>query len=118
MSQPESKLSRDIMTALRNRGVWCVKIHGSQYMAAGTPDILACVPVQVGDPYDQTDELVGIFVGFETKTPEGKGPSPIQEHVHGKIRAAYGHVFVPRSVQDAVAALESVGWTGTPNPPS
>jgi hypothetical protein len=116
------------MKALRNRGIWCMKIHGGPTMMAGAPDIVACVPIEmetVSDPIEAGGLIhlgwrptVGLFVGFETKTPEGKDPTPVQEHVHGKIRAAYGHVFVPRSVQDAVDAIESLGWTAPPTVPS
>ncbi len=107
MSQPESKLSRAIMNALRASGVFCFKIHGGPTMMAGLPDIIACVPV--APPGSQ--EIVGVFVGFETKTPTGGDPSPIQRHVHEQIRETYGQVFVVRSVDDAVKALESVGWS-------
>lgn len=109
MSQPESKLSRAIMDELRARGVWCMKIHGGPTMMAGAPDIVACVPVWVDGNDGQY--IVGLFIGFETKTPSGKQPSAIQQRVHDNIRAAYGQVFVVRSVQDAIAALESVGYT-------
>jgi len=115
MAQPESKLSRAIMDALRARGIWCFKVHGGPFTLAGTPDIIACVPVDVGDPYQAT---IGIFVGFETKMPAGGNPSPIQARQHDKIRAACGHVFVPRSVQDAVDAITSLGWTAPPPPAS
>jgi hypothetical protein len=107
-SQPESKLSRAIMSALRARGAWCFKVHGGPFTMAGVPDIIACVPVRLAD--DHPRETVGLFVGFETKTPTGDDPSPIQQHQHDKIRAACGVVIVPRSVQDAVDALESLGW--------
>ncbi len=112
MAQPESKLSRAIMTALRARGIWCMKIHGGPTMMAGAPDIIACVPVSMIQPEAAigTRVTVGVFVGFETKTPTGGDPTPVQQHVHAEIRAAHGRVFVPRSVQDAVKALESVGW--------
>lgn len=110
-TQPESKLSRAIMTALRNRGIWCFKVHGGPMTTAGTPDIIACVPVQ---PHLFMDQPIGIFVGFETKTPTGGDPSPIQARQHGLIRAACGHVFVPRTVQDAVDAIESLGWRPVP----
>jgi hypothetical protein len=113
MAQAESKLSRQIMAALRARGVWCMKIHGGPTMMAGAPDILACVPVTLfkRDAAIGTPETVGLFVGFETKTPTGDDPTPVQRHVHQQIRSAYGQVFVPRSVEDAVRALQSVGWT-------
>ena len=108
VAQPESKLSRAIMAALRNRGIWCFKVHGGPMTMAGVPDIIACVPVR-------SPVAVGIFVGFETKTPTGGNPSPIQHHQHDKIRAACGHVFVPRSVEDAIAAIKQLGWTSPPN---
>jgi hypothetical protein len=114
MAQPESRLSRAIMAHLRANGVWCMKIHGGPTMMAGAPDILACVPVQVGDPHDQTDKVVGLFIGFETKMPAGH-VSAIQRRVHTNIRNAYGEVYVVRSVQDVTDALTSMGWT--PDPP-
>lgn len=114
-SQPESKLSRAIMTALRARGIWCFKVHGGPLTMAGVPDIIACVPI-ICHPVDDPQGISGIFVGFETKMPTGGNPSPVQVHQHDKIRAACGHVFVVRSVQDAVAAVESLGWTRPPTP--
>jgi hypothetical protein len=119
-SQPESRLSRAIMAALRARGVYCFKVHGGPFTQAGTPDIIACVPVKlyIDDDGFSTSipTTIGIFVGFETKTPTGGDPSPIQEHQHNKIRAACGQVFVPRSVQDAVEALEALGLCPPPTP--
>lgn len=112
MAQPESKLSRAIMAALRARGIWCMKIHGGPTMLSGAPDIVACVPIHPEGPHS---DPIGIFVGFETKMPTGGNPSPKQAHEHDKIRAACGQVFVPRSVQDAVAAIESLGWTAPPD---
>jgi hypothetical protein len=108
-TQPESKLSREIMAALRARGIWCFKVHGGPFTMAGVPDIIACVPVRCCE----SPVAVGIFVGFETKTPTGDDPSPIQVRVHEKIRAACGQVYVPRSVSDAVRFIESIGWTRT-----
>lgn len=94
MSQPESKLSRQIQAALRKRGAFCFKVHGSEYMMSGLPDIIVC--------YE------GVFIGLETKTPEGKEPTRRQLYVHGNIRAAYGHVHVVRSVDGALAVLDGV----------
>lgn len=116
--QPESKLSRQIMSALRARGIWCFKVHGGPFTMAGVPDIIACVPVRISTWTLETEDqpVIGIFVGFETKTPTGGNPSPIQAHQHDKIRAACGHVYVPRSVQDAVEALYSMGWVHPEEP--
>lgn len=117
MAQPESKLSRAIKAMIRARGGYCVKIHGSAMMEAGTPDILACIPVQM---YDGNDDpfIIGRFVGIETKMPSGGDPSPIQKYRHGQIIGASGVVIVPRSVQEAVQALEALGMVTAPDEPS
>lgn len=120
-TQPESKLSREIMAALRARGIWCFKVHGGPMTMAGVPDIIACIPVEIpvalpdGIGLMADDQMIGKFVGFETKTPTGDDPSPIQVRVHEKIRAACGQVCVPRSVSDAIRFIESIGWVRTPN---
>lgn len=110
MSQAESKLSREIMSALRARGIWCMKIHGGPTMMAGAPDIVACVPTCICGRVEclRHSKLpkVGMFVGFETKTPTGGDPTPVQVRVHNNIRKAQGRVFVVRSVDDAVRALD------------
>jgi Holliday junction resolvase len=89
MSQRESKLSRKIMDALRQQGVFCFKIHGSEFMAAGLPDIVACVD--------------GRFVGLETKMPgEREDVSKIQAHRHQEIWRAGGECYVICSVDEAL----------------
>lgn len=93
MAQRESKLSRKIMKELEHQGYFCFKVHGGPTMMAGLPDIIACVD--------------GKFYGFETKLPEGKDPSPIQEFIHKKICKSGGKVFVSRSVQQALNQLQS-----------
>lgn len=93
MSQRESRLSRDIQAALRREGAWCVKIHGSEYMPAGIPDILGCYK--------------GKFFGFETKLPEKRSNTSVkQELVMERIRKAGGHAQVVCTVQEAIEALK------------
>jgi hypothetical protein len=119
MAQAESRLSRDIMAVLRARGIFCFKVHGGPTMMAGLPDIVACVPVEVWttEAYEAaTPERHGWFVGFETKTPTGGDPSAIQQHIHTKIGDAHGQVFVVRSVQDAVDAVETMSGVHGPEP--
>jgi hypothetical protein len=120
MSQPESRLSRAIKAAIKAGGGYCVKIHGGPTMEAGTPDILACIPCRIEteteDGFYVDAGIVGRFVGIETKMPDGGDPTPIQKHRHSQIRKAGGHVIVPRSVQDAVKALEALGWQRPTNP--
>lgn len=121
MSQPESRLSRRIMDRLRAMGIFAFKVHGGPTMMAGLPDIIACVPVEIRtfDDFEAGDppSVMGLFVGLETKMPDGGDPSPRQQHVHTLIGDAHGQVFVVRSVDEAVAAVQSVGRAGPPNQP-
>jgi Holliday junction resolvase len=94
MTQPESRLSRKIQNALREHGAFCFKVHGSEYMMAGLPDIIACYR--------------GVFIGLETKTPEGDEPTRRQQYVHDRINAAEGVVVVVRSIRDALNVLDGV----------
>lgn len=87
--QRESKLSGRIQTKLREQGVFCFKIHGSEMMMSGLPDIIACVD--------------GRFVGFETKNPGQEGDtSARQEYVHTRIRKSGGSAYVISSVRQAL----------------
>lgn len=95
MSQAESKLSRKIMEALRLEGYFCFKVHGSEYMMAGLPDIIVCAN--------------GMFIGLETKMPDQRGNvSPRQRLVHSQIQNAGGVAKVVCSPQEALSAVEEV----------
>ena len=92
MAQRESRLSRDIMTALRGEGWFCFKVHGSEHMMAGLPDIVVCAE--------------GQFIGLETKMPEKRtNTSARQDFVHEQIRAAGGEVAVVTSVAEALEVV-------------
>lgn len=93
MAQKESRRSRDIMNALRAEGWFCFKVHGSETMMAGLPDIICCAE--------------GYFFGLETKNPDGDDATPIQKHIHGKIRAAGGTAQVVRSPEEAVHVVRT-----------
>lgn len=89
MTQPESKLSRAIMKALRLSGYFCFKVHGNEVMMAGLPDIIVCAG--------------GKFIGLETKMPgKHQNTSMRQDFVHGQIRAAGGIAEVVTSVEEAL----------------
>jgi Holliday junction resolvase len=91
--QRESKLSRDIMGALRLEGWFCFKVHGSDTMMAGLPDIICCAD--------------GLFIGLETKLPEKRtNVSRKQEQIHGEIWAAGGVAVVVCSASEAVLAVK------------
>lgn len=91
--QPESRLSRDIMAALREAGAFCWKNHGGPTMMAGLPDIAGCYK--------------GFFFSIETKMP-GNEPSAIQRLRHAQIREAGGIVEVARSVAEALKVLARI----------
>lgn len=92
MSQRESRLSRNIQTELRKHGAWCIKIHGSEYMPAGVPDIVGCYK--------------GRFFAFETKVPEKRSnTSVMQERMMEKIRNAGGKAQVVCTIEEAVNAM-------------
>ena len=93
MSQPEAKLSRKIMEALRLEGYFCFKVHGSEYMMAGLPDIIVCAE--------------GLFIGLETKMPGKRdNTSPRQVRVHEQIREAGGSASVVCSVAEALRVVQ------------
>lgn len=95
MSQPESKLSRKIMDRLRLEGYFCFKVHGSEYMMAGLPDIIVCAE--------------GLFIGLETKMPGERGNvSPRQSYVHSQIENAKGHAEVVCSPQEGLDVVLKV----------
>lgn len=95
MAQRESRLSRQIMNAVRAQGHFCFKVHGSEYMMAGLPDIIVCAR--------------GLFIGLETKNPESREKvSPRQEFVHGQINSAGGVARVVTSAREALAVINQV----------
>lgn len=92
MTQKESRLSREIISALEASGAFAFKIHGGPTMMNGLPDIIACIPdLQTG---------MGLFVGLETKLDTEV--STIQAHRHAQIRKAGGGVVVPHTVAEAL----------------
>lgn len=94
MSQPESKLSRKIMDRLRLEGYFVFKVHGSEFMMAGLPDIIVCAE--------------GKFIGLETKLPSTRGNvSPRQSYVHSQIDNAGGVAKVICSPQEAIDVVKA-----------
>lgn len=92
MSQRESKLSRKIMFELRRKGWFCFKVHGSEFMMSGLPDIIVCAD--------------GLFIGLETKNPETRNDtSPRQDYVHELITMAGGTAQVVCSADEAIAVV-------------
>lgn len=92
--QPEARISRAIRKMVTDRGGFAFKVWGNAQMMVGLPDLVCCYR--------------GLFVAFETKTPEGKDPTARQAYVHRRIRRAKGIVAVPRSVSDASDVLDRI----------
>jgi len=97
MAQPESRLSRAILTEIRNRGGFAFKVHGGPLMMVGLPDIVACYR--------------GRFLALETKMPAGALHGR-QAYVLRAIERAGGVVAVPRSVPDAREVLRAIDEGG------
>ena len=93
MSQPEARLSRKIMEAMRKQGAWVYKVWGNEKTPAGIPDIVGTYQ--------------GLFVAVETKMPGGR-VSDIQVHRIKTIRAHGGLVCVARNVETALEMLSHV----------
>lgn len=95
MAQRESKLSRKIQDALRAEGYFVFKVHGSEHMMAGLPDLIVCVD--------------GRFVGLEVKLPASREHvSVVQELRHRQIRDAGGVARVVCSVEEAVSLCDQI----------
>lgn len=96
MAQKESKLSREIMDALRLEGWFCFKVHGNEYTMVGLNDIIVCAE--------------GYFIGLETKNPEDRNKEDAhtrsQARVHQKIRDAGGQAVVVCSPEEAIQVVE------------
>lgn len=90
--KPESRLVGKIQDALKGRGCWVVKTHGSLMQVSGLPDLLACYR--------------GQFLGLEVKLPETQeDTSPRQEFVMSQIQTAGGIVAVVTSLEQALQVL-------------
>lgn len=89
MTQAEGRLSRKILIELRKKQkCFAFKVHGSEYVMAGLPDIIGCVD--------------GLFFAIETKLPETRHDvSPRQTWVHSLILRSGGAVTIACSVDEA-----------------
>lgn len=95
MSGPEARIQRRIQDAVRARGGYVIKIHGSPLMPVGTPDLLACYK--------------GYFLGMEVKTPETQDDvSPAQHLRIDQIRAAGGSAIVVWNVDQVERYLDGL----------
>ena len=92
MSGEEKKVENKIKRYLDSLGAYYLKVHGSAYQPAGTPDILACVN--------------GRFIGIEVKKPSGGVVSDLQKLKLKQIENAGGVGIIARDVSDVSISLE------------
>lgn len=90
----ESKITRSIMTYLKERGVWCFKVAGGPMQQRGVPDIICCVN--------------GSFVALEVKRPGMGRLTELQALTIERIRDAGGVAEMVTSVEEAAAVIEEV----------
>jgi Holliday junction resolvase len=92
-TQGESRLQRRIQEALTRTfpGCYVIKVHVSEFSAAGTPDLIACIH--------------GYFIALEVKVP-GETPTELQDYTLKCIRAAGGAATVVSSPIEAVAFVQ------------
>lgn len=91
MTQPETLLQRRIRKALASTFPGCVfyKMHGSEFMESGIPDLIGCVE--------------GLFFAIEVKHPDtSHGVTAIQQAQLDRLHEAGAHVTVAESVEDAI----------------
>ena len=91
----EKKVENNIKRYLDKLGAYHIKIHGSAYTPAGTPDILVCYK--------------GKFIAIEVKKPKGGIVSALQKFKIQQIKDAEGVAFVARSVEDVEKVLKKEG---------
>lgn len=93
MAGPETRIQQAIQKMVKERGGFVYKIHGSETMMAGLPDLAIIYR--------------GVPVYFEVKTATGQ-LSDRQRYVMRQLVKAGAVVGVPRSVADASATLDRV----------
>jgi Holliday junction resolvase len=89
----EKAVDGRIAKAVRRRGAWTFKVHGSAAMRRGLPDRMVCYR--------------GYFLAIEVKKPGGK-PTPIQEHELEQIRHAGGIAIVATDVDVVEEAMNHI----------
>lgn len=89
----ETKLQRQVQKYLQDIGAYEFKVHGSVYMKAGIPDIIACYK--------------GLFIGIETKVGKNK-MSKLQEVHKDQIIKSKGIHILAYSLDDVKKVLETL----------
>ena len=89
MANPETVLVNKIIKALKQRGGFWFKVHGSAFQTSGIPDIVGCYQ--------------GRFIGFEVKLPETAQATSMRQRL--MLKRIYAAGGIPRVITSAQAAL-------------
>jgi len=90
----EKKIVNATLTALKARGGFWYKAHGSPYQTAGLPDIIGCYH--------------GRFISFEVKRDEHGEATALQTFMMERIRTAGGVAILIHTVKMALAILDRI----------
>jgi len=90
----EKTIVNKILSVVRSRGGFAIKLHGSPFMMLGLPDIIVCYR--------------GFFLAFEVKRDAKQKTKPIQEYILGRIRKAGGVAFRTHSIEPVLAELDRI----------
>lgn len=89
----EKAIDARIQKAVRRRGAWSFKVHGSPKMRRGIPDRIVCYR--------------GRFIAVEVKQPGGTA-TELQRHELNMIDEAGGVAIVATDVETVEAAMDQV----------
>jgi Holliday junction resolvase len=89
----EKKIVNDILTMIRSRGGFAVKLHGSIFMQLGLPDIIVCYR--------------GWFLAFEVKR-DARPAKKIQQFMLERIRKAGGVALRIHTVEAVSKELDRI----------
>lgn len=89
----ERPITTSILKALRERGAWAEKVHGSAYKKS-LPDVIACYR--------------GRTIGIEVKRSEHEKATPLQQDTLDQISRAGGACAVVYTVSMALALLDAI----------
>lgn len=89
----EKSVENDIKKYLLSKGIYHFKVHGSEYMVSGIPDIVCC--------------FKGSFLGIEVKRPGAKNEQSEQQKLHQRsIEKSGGVYLLVDSLQEVIDYVE------------
>lgn len=110
MGKEETEIQRQIMDYLDAKGIYYVRPQAGGYRGGmnlkcngGAPDIVLCNSQRVTDGVHVVVIEIGLFVGIEIKSADGKQRLS-QKTAQERIERCGGRYLIVRSVDDLVKA--------------